>query len=136
MFGAFNWICKYAQGPVGEKRQKKIAAQAASVAGEAKGKHKAFTEEEAYMVRSMPFWVTPAVPTALVYFGLHKLRSPRTILDFFILKLLDLSEHCILCMSKGHCVEHGMIVSSKPWTLRNFIIAGSRLQVLSSCVYP
>ncbi|KAF5828825.1 hypothetical protein DUNSADRAFT_17006 [Dunaliella salina] len=37
------------QRPDGEKRQKKIAAQAASVAGEAKGKNKQFTEEEAYM---------------------------------------------------------------------------------------
>jgi len=39
------------QRPEGEKQQKKIAAHAASVAGEARGKNKQFTEEEAYMVR-------------------------------------------------------------------------------------
>lgn len=38
------------QSADGERKQKKIEAQAATVAGEAKGKGHQFTEEEAYLV--------------------------------------------------------------------------------------
>lgn len=41
------------QNPHEERHQKKIAAQAASMAGEAKGKNKMFTEEEAYKVSGL-----------------------------------------------------------------------------------